>query len=185
MGLTGATGAAGATGAPGEAGATGGNGATGLAGATGDAGASGAIGPTGDTGATGATGPAATSSASVGTTAETRLESATFVTVAETSITPATPSVVNASAAVQWVDEALGIESIECQLEVGEEKIGVPMLATGEISGVPPRDFNLAVLGSTNKTIPAEAHAVKLLCRAPSGTHVTIGRVNLLAWSTG
>ena len=160
-----------------------------MTGATGSTGATGETGSTGPTGTTGATGPNATGSGFTAETTETALTT-TFQTVAEASITLASPSVIDASASVQWKDNATTAEQITCELATDAEVIDVPILDTGEIS-IAPKEFNLAVLGSTKHlgepgaTFAAGTHKVELLCKASSATHVSVTAVNLLAWSTG
>jgi hypothetical protein len=150
----------------------------------------GETGATGATGDTGATGPAATSSGFTGETTE-RALTTTSEKVAQTSITLASPSVIDASASIQWRDEAATAEHIACELKVDREPINVPVQTTGEIA-IAPKEFELTVVGSTKhlgeatERFPAGTHAVELFCVAPNNSpHVSVIAVNLLAWSTG
>jgi hypothetical protein len=194
-GETGATAATGSTGAQGETGATGIAGATGSAGATGGSGQTGAFGSTGAqgetgaTGVTGATGPAATSSGFTGTTGETSLTES-FAKVAEASISLATPSVIDASAALQFTEStAAKSEDLSCELMADGRLISVPVANTAAANLPPPDKFNLAVVGSTKKlgaeaSFPPGTHAVELFCSASPGG-ATVDAANVLAWSTG
>jgi hypothetical protein len=111
--------------------------------------------------------------------------------VAETSITLTSPSIIDASAAVEWRDEATTAEIIQCELKAAGEPIDVPITDTGEIA-LAPKEFPLAVVGSTKhlgeatERFPAGAHPIELFCEAPTTTpRVSVTAVNLLAWSTG
>jgi hypothetical protein len=187
IGETGASGATGLTGSTGQTGATGESGATG---ATGLAGATGSTGSTGATGLTGATGPAATSSGFTGTTGATSLTNTEFTRVAETSISLASPSVIDASASLQFNNGAISAEQVSCELMADKKLIDVPVLTTAPANISTPDEFNLAVVGSTKhlgeaeERLTAGIHNVELFCQA-SGKQSRVDAVNVLAWSTG
>jgi hypothetical protein len=111
--------------------------------------------------------------------------------VTETSISLANPSVVDATASIQWKDEATNAEEIVCELQVDGEPINLPVRTTGEIS-IAPKEFELTAVGSTKhlgeakERLTAASHAVELFCQAPHATpRVSVTAVNIVAWSTG
>jgi hypothetical protein len=191
-GITGASGETGTTGAAGTAGATGssgGTGATGTTGATGENGQTGAAGPTGATGDTGATGTAV-SSGFTGATGSTELTTE-FAKVAETSISLASPSIIDASASLEFTNPGVTAEQVACELAVAGEVIDVPVRTTAPGNLSPNDEFNLSVVGSTTllgvakERFPEGAHKVELLCKANSPARSIVLAVNVLAWSTG
>jgi hypothetical protein len=191
--VNGATGETGASGPAGATGATGAPGETGVTGATGSTGSTGAQGETGATGVTGATGPAATSSGFTAVTPGASLTEKSFTTVAQTSISLGNPSVIDASASLEFTNIGTPAEQVSCQLEVEGKAINLPVKTTAPGNLSNEDEFNLSVVGSTKQLggteerFPLGPHTVELLCKAAgeSGRQPRVDNVNLLAWSTG
>jgi hypothetical protein len=176
-------GATGVTGATGSAGATGGTGSTGETGGTGSS------GTTGPTGASGATGPT-TGSGFTGSTGETSLP-ATPTEVAHASISLTTPSVIDASASLSFVESGLSTEVVSCELKADGKLIDVPVRTTAPANLPAPDEFDLAPVGSTKQLGETEEHfapglhTVELFCNAGTAGGAKLTSVNVLAWSTG
>jgi hypothetical protein len=122
----------------------------------------------------------------------TSLTEKSFAKVAETSISLASSSVINASASLEFANIGAPAEQVSCELAVEGKAIGIPVQTTAPGNLSSADQFNLSVVGSTKQLGTKEErfegqHNVELLCKAggESGREPRVDNVNLLAWSTG